>query len=250
MRSISVAALLAALLCVPSAVQAAPAYDTITACASANTNPLVCTHTPVGTPRAILVYIIQSGDGVDQVGACTYGGTAMTEVTGSPVLKTTGEAAATYAYFLGASVATGAQDVSCSATTNDPKRMRIVSITGAADMEVVDSDSAAFNSDSATDPTATLSLSGRTSFASIGFFSGGDSTAAYTQFAGWTARDETDPGVSGLGVYTYDTVSTADVSAGVTQTTEDIVGIAVAVAETGAASKTCPGLLLGFAGCK
>jgi hypothetical protein len=250
MRSISLAALLAGLLCVPAPVSAAPAYDTITICAVANTNPLVCNHTPVGTPRAILLYIIQAGDGVDQVGACTYGGVSMTEVTGSPVLKTTGEAAATYAYFLGASVPTGAQDASCSATTNDPKRMRVVSITGAANMEVVDSDSAAFNSDSATDPTATLSLSGRTSFASIGFFSGGVDVTTITPFMGWTARDEIDSGVSVLGVYTYDTVSTVDVSAGVTQTTEDIVGIAVAVAETAAASKTCPGLLLGFAGCK
>jgi hypothetical protein len=254
MRSISLAALLVGLLCVPAAADAAVAYDAFTVCSNSTTDPVVCSHTPTGTPRAILVYVFQNADATDQVVSCTYGGDAMTEVTGSPNAKAAAEAFIIHAFFLGTSIPTGAQDVSCDVSNTTAKRVSVISLTAAADTELVDQD-ATINSDSVTDPSVTLSLSGRTSFAALGAGSGHNEVGVDPNAdpprpaSGWTSRTEVDNGTTALLVYTYDTISTVDVAATWVQTTEDAIAIAVAISETAAATKKCPGLLLGFQGC-
>jgi hypothetical protein len=71
------------------------------------------THTPSGTPNGVLVFIVQLSDG-DDISGVTYGGVAMEEVSGSPVIRTAD--GAVYAYFLGSGVPSGAQTV--TATVN------------------------------------------------------------------------------------------------------------------------------------
>jgi len=92
------------------------------------------THTPVGTPRGVTVAIVQNGSGfADDVTGVTYGGTAMTRVRRDA--RTDTEQGATYLYFLGESIPTGAQTVAITAGTV-PKAAGCVTTTAAADTEV------------------------------------------------------------------------------------------------------------------
>ncbi len=45
---------------------------------------LTWTHTPVGTPRGVQVFIVQDESETDQVSTVTYDGDSLTENTGSP----------------------------------------------------------------------------------------------------------------------------------------------------------------------
>lgn len=68
---------------------------------AAGTGDLSWTHTPVGTPRGALVLVVQNTNPTDQIDGCTYGGVAMVELPGSPVLHANGsEDGALYGYFL------------------------------------------------------------------------------------------------------------------------------------------------------
>jgi hypothetical protein len=207
----------------------AVAFDAFSA-STPSTGTQTCAHTPVGTPRAVLGFVVQS-NAVDEISGVTYGGTAMTELSGSPNVLAGGEIGTVRGYFLGASVPTGAQNMVATASgTTGGKIAYCITLTGSGDCEVVDSD-VTINSTSQADPTVTLSLGGRTCFAAIALWSGQDGVAGITPFTNWTARNETDSGSEVLGCYTYDVIGSTDVSAGWTQTAEDAVGIAVAVSE-------------------
>ena len=227
-------------LAVPA--EADVAFDAFSASA-AGTTTRSWTHTPVGTPRAALIFCT-ADNGVDEISTVTYGGTAATELSGSPNLLTTGETGQVSAFFLGASIPTGAQTVVCtaSATTNN-KVGTAITLTGGADTETIDID-ATVNGANVTNPSVTLSLSSRTAFAALGYYSGHVATAT-APLSGWTARSEVDGAAESIGVYSYDTVSTSDVTAGWTQTDNDAVMIAVAVSEVVAGGVTPKGLLLG-----
>lgn len=207
----------------------AVAYDAFSVSAG-GTGTQTWTHTPVGTPRGVIVWV-QTFSGVDEISTVTYGGVACTEVTGSPNLLTTGEQGGSNCFYLGAGIPTGAQSVVATATgTTTSKVGYCVTITAAADTEVVDTD-ATINSTSLLDPSATLSLGGRTCFAAIAFNSGQDAVTGYAPLTNWTARSELDGGTECLGCYTYDTIGSTDVTAGWTQTAEDAVAVAIAVSE-------------------
>ncbi len=86
------------------------------------------THTPVGTPRGVLVFVTSYGTSVDGVSSVTYGGTAMTAVSGGRAVDTAGEPGSCKTYFLGSSVPTGAQSVVVN-RANDATVMYAVAIT-------------------------------------------------------------------------------------------------------------------------
>ena len=199
---------------------------------TAGTGDISFTHTPVRTPRGAIV-IVLGVSGTDGVSGVTYGGVAMAEVSGSPNLKGTAELAGAYVYFLGASIPTGAQTVAMTSSNTHLKSISCITLTAAADTEVVDSDGT-INSDSVADPSVTLSLGGRTAFAAIGLVSGQDAVTGITPPSGWTSRLEQDAGAVTVGHYTYDTIGSTDVAAGWTQTAEDATAIAVAVSEVAA----------------
>jgi len=180
----------------------------------------------------------------------TYGGVTMTEVSGSPQLDAgTTENCAIYCYFLGASIPTGAQTVLVTVTTAVARAALAISLTAGADTEVVSTD-ASINTDASATPTisATLALSGRTCFVSEGFFSGVSAITNETPFTNWTSQQEFDFGSQVCGFYTYDIISTADVTIGwTTNASDDANCIAIAVSEISAAAKlvidfTVPGV--------
>lgn len=207
---------------------------------AANTDPADITHTPVGTPRGVVVFAVQTNI-ANEISGVTYGGSALTELAGSPLTEGT-EGLQVRAYFLGSSVPTGAQTVAFSVTgTTGTKVFYVITLTGSADLETVDVD-ATIATNSIADPSVTLSLGGRTSWCGIVGMSGHGAVTSITPLTGWTARDENTTGSECVLCYTYDTVGATDVTAGWTQTAEDAVMIAVAISEVAAASGL-PGLV-------
>lgn len=75
------------------------------------------THTPVGTPAGVLVFVMQDHSATDKATSVTYGGTTVPPVTGGFAAYATG-ARACKAFFLGTGVPTGTQTVVVN-RTND-----------------------------------------------------------------------------------------------------------------------------------
>jgi hypothetical protein len=207
---------------------AAPALD-VASVSAAGTGSLSWTHTPVGTPRAVIVFVIQNAAGTDQVTGVTYGGTTMTEVNGSPNLHAAGETGAVYAYFLGSSISSGAQTVTVNVSGAASKRAIAYTLTANDDTEIVDSDGTIM-SNSLANPSVLLSLAGRTSWVGIGFHSGQDAITGTTPLGSWTDLEH-DFGSQVGASYRFNTIGTSDVTAGWTQTADDAVMIGVAVSE-------------------
>jgi hypothetical protein len=203
-------------------------FDAFSSIAEA-TGTLTWTHTTSASPKAAIVLVVQNS-GADGVTTVTYGGTSMTEVTGSPNLKTSGEPGGVHVFFLGASVPTGNQTVTVNVSGAVARVAGAITLTANADTEVVDTD-ATINSDAVANPSATLSLGGKTCFACIAFHSGRQAVGNITPTTNWTSRFENDFGAQLAGIYTYDTIGTTDVAAGWTQTSDDATAISLAVSE-------------------
>ena len=222
-----------ALVClVPQTADAAVAYDAFSSVTATTTSTSFgWTHTPAGTPRAVLVLIHQNAATTDQVTSVTYGGTAMTEI-GTFNCDSSGETGCMYGYFLGSSIPTGARQVLVTVSSNASKSAGVVTLTGAADTWVVGSDTTIIV-DTA-NPSVTLSLNSRTSFAAIGFHSGQNAPTGITPLTNWTSRLEFDYTNQNFGFYTYNTIASTDVTAGYTSTIEDAAMFAVAITELSA----------------
>src|SRR3989344_1361307 len=87
-----------------------------TACVSAAT--CSWTHSPVSTPRGILVFVYTLNSSTAKDTSVTYGGTSMSSISGGTATDTTGEPAVVHTYFLGSAVPTGNQTVVVN-RTND-----------------------------------------------------------------------------------------------------------------------------------
>lgn len=92
------------------------------------------THTPAGTPRGVVLLITNIVDDVNNVTGVTYGGVAMTQVSGGVAFDTAGEAGMCAAWFLGSSIPTGAQTVQVTAGA-DTYHVCAMSFTAAANTE-------------------------------------------------------------------------------------------------------------------
>ena len=191
-------------------------------------------HTPVGTPKGVLVYVIMTGASIS-VTSVTYGGAALTETADSPVSNVTGELGSTHCYFLGSSIPSGMQTVAVDVLLGTEVSIAgVITLTADQDTSVVDTGFVLSDTTSAT--TTTLALGGVSSFCATGFWSGLNQVSNYTPLTGWTERAENDYGNTGAGIYTYDTVSTVDVTAGYTPSgSDDCAMHAIAVRENAAA---------------
>jgi hypothetical protein len=102
------------------------AYDTVTEShggTSGNTSSASFnwTHTPVGTPRGVLVFVFSGNGSGATSGECTgvtYGGVSMSAVSGGTASDTATEPGTVQSYFLGASIPTGNQTVVVSRNNN------------------------------------------------------------------------------------------------------------------------------------
>lgn len=227
------------LLLVASPLHAALAFDAEAGQQVANNASY--THTPVGTPRCVLVFVMYTGSS-DDLTSVSYGGTGMTEVSSSPLIKATGETGVVHAYVLGASIPTGAQSVT-SVAGAVTKRYRSITYTGAADCEVVATST--ISVDTGADPSGTVSLGGRTSAVAEGWVDGNDSPVNVTELTNWTATTEGDFGTQTAAMYYYTIVSTTDVTFGYTALDNDHIILAVAVSEVLAGGTGTTGRILG-----
>jgi hypothetical protein len=193
------------------------------------TNPS-WTHTPVGTPRGIIVVITASNTG-DDVSAVTYGGNSMTEVSLSPIDSTQTATPTASMWLLGTSVPTGAQTVAVTNSKGSVKVSSAISLTAAAD--VIEQDTSTLDAAAQTNPSVTLSLGGATSFCVLGFGSGVANLGSASPLSNWNSRDEWDAGSFVGGVYTYDTIASTDVTAGYTAASADALILAGAFTESG-----------------
>ena len=75
------------------------------------------THTPSGTPAGILVFTFTNFS-IDIISGVTYGGVAMTAVSGGYAVDTATEPGDCKAWYLGSSIPTGAQTVTVTRTNN------------------------------------------------------------------------------------------------------------------------------------
>lgn len=218
----------------------AVAFDAFSNHATGGTGDLSWTHTPVGTPRGIIVLVCHVDSAAnDKVTGVTYGGVAMSEMSGSPntalVLVTSGIAGAVHAFFLGSSIPTGAQTVAVttSSAVSIGGQAAAISLTASSDTEVVDSDGSI--EASVTNPSVTLSLSGRDCFCVIAAATGQGAVAFVSPLSGWTSRHEIDFGLYTGVFYTYNTIGSTDVTAGYTlNNAKDSFAFCCAVSEAAA----------------
>lgn len=84
---------------------------------STNQASFTWNHTPVGTPKGVLVFVVTFVNAGD-VSSVTYGGVAMTAVPGGRAVDTAGEPCRCDAYFLGSGVPTGTQAVVVNRANN------------------------------------------------------------------------------------------------------------------------------------
>ncbi len=204
----------------------AVAFDAFSSVAE-GTGTLSWTHTPVGTPRAVRVDIVENG-GTNGVSSVTYGGVALELVAANA--KTSGEAGTVVTYFLGKNIPAGAQTVSVTVSDAVAKRAGAITLTAAGNTCWTAAD-VSVGSDSLANPTSTLNLLGKTSFVSIALHSGMNAVTGITPSTGWTSRLEHDFGNQTAAWYTYNTISTANVACGWTQTADDAVMVALAITE-------------------
>lgn len=76
----------------------------------------IWTHTPVGTPAGVLVYVMQATSAVMATTGVTYGGVAMTLI--QEAVDGAGELGMCHLYFLGSGIPTGAQTITVSRLNN------------------------------------------------------------------------------------------------------------------------------------
>lgn len=201
------------------------------------TGNLSWTHTPVGTPKGVVVRVMQNGDSANYTTGVTYGGVALTQITGSPQTKTTGEFGVVSTWLLGSGVPTGAQTVAITVSdTVTSKSATCTTLTAAANIEL--NASVALTGDAVANPSTTLGLGGISSLVMLHCHSGQAAVTGCTPLAGWTSQYEFDAGSAQSIHYSYDTVGTADVTVGFTQTADDVIMLAVAYKEAAASGPT------------
>lgn len=213
-------------------VRAAVAFDAAShdsAVAAGATATFSWTHTPVGTPKGVIVFVVHGTASTDQISGVTYGSLSLTRV--ARACDTATEPGCSYAYFGGASIPTGAQTVTVtiSGGTSGTHASAVTITSGGANTEVVTFDNSV--AADATNPSVSLNLAGRTSFVAEGVYSGAANVTSITPPTGWTSRFEDDFGAFVDGYYTYNTIGSSNVSAGWTQALDDAAMVALAVSE-------------------
>lgn len=95
-------------------------------------------HTPVGTPRGVLVFTLANTATQSNVSSVTYGGVNLPAVTGGYAVDTGGTTGFCRAWFVGESVPTGVQAVVVNRTSNANVIYAVaITVTADGDTEIV-----------------------------------------------------------------------------------------------------------------
>lgn len=181
------------------------------------------THTPVGNPSGVLIFLHHHHDDTPTV---TYGGVSVAQVAriDSSAFKSIS------VYVRGNSIPSGAQTVAASGVTTDSGAFWAYTVTAAANTEFVNS--VTIDPGNVVNPSATLNLLGRTSFVAEAFASFDySSTSDTTPSANWTDRTESTVQGYVTASYSYDIINSANVTVGWTQASGQVTAIAAAISE-------------------
>lgn len=201
-------------------------------------DPATWTHTPVGTPRGVVVWIGHGGD-TDRIAGVTYGGVTMARI--ETAHDTAGEESWGFVYFLGSSIPTGAQTVSIDTDASAPlKFAACATMTAAADTEVVVTGK--LETDQA-NPQIAIDTGATSSLRYFGITTGLNAPSGLTLIAGMTAIHNADLGSIASAFAHQTTAATGSVTVGWTAASDDVAMIAVGVQEVVPATQNLTGSL-------
>lgn len=103
---------------------------------SSGTGDLSWTHTPVGAPTGVVVYIWQYNTNVFQVASVTYGGVTMERKTGVLLTYPGPVNAIGYMYFLNRNIPTGPQTIAVDTTAVITRQASAITLTGGTNCEI------------------------------------------------------------------------------------------------------------------
>ncbi len=199
------------------------------------------THTPVGTPRVVVVTVTQPIGSGDEVSGVTYGGVTVPRAVSG--VRTTTEAMRVYIYFLGSGIPTGAQTVQVTSTGTAAKQAHAFTAT-AAWTTVADS-STSSDLGIVANPSVTVThsktLAGWAGYAAHGY--GANGVASTGLQTDETYRFGHDPGAAVGMVYTrHGGANAASSTYGYTTlSSDDQLIAAIVIAEAPAGASTCNG---------
>jgi hypothetical protein len=190
---------------------------------TATTDPWTFSHTPAGTPRAVVVALINYTSSTDQIAGVTYGGVALAKIKEN--VDTSGEQTNTQLWFLGTGIPTGAQTVSVDLTsaTGDDFMMCCLTFTGAANCFVKDTDGI---SEDIQNPQVTLQYGGKSCLSVCALGGGLSNVTDYTLVASMSAVHDNDSGNEIQRVDRQTTAGTSDFTIGYTAGSSDDVSFA------------------------
>lgn len=205
------------------------AFDAFT---GAGVNTTSFTHTPVGTPRGIILFVADGNDTAPSGVSATYGGVAMTPIASAT--DSAGETGWVKGFFLGSGIPTGAQTVAISGVGNTGAMSSFCySVTGNNDTQLAGIGSAVVQGD-ATDPSVSItSIVGSNSMGFSGVFSGQNNVGSITAGSGYTQRGANDIGNFVLSSENLDTPSSsATLTINWTIAAEDCAMVGIAIQES------------------
>jgi len=204
------------------------AFDAVTVLAGSD--PQEATHTPVGTPRAVVVLYVSQQLSADNVVGCTYGGVNVPRVRTDA--DTAGEVSRTHVFFLGSGIPTGAQLASIDKTTAESGVAVVVTYTAATDVEVIDHDGVAGD---LANPSLSLQYGGREAVGLACGHSGGSNVVTMSwSNTGAVQLQQVDHGVHTSVISRQQTPTTSDSTTGWTAVSDDVCISAVVISEVAA----------------
>lgn len=208
---------------------------------TSNTADFNWTHTPVGTPKGVVVFVFEEGIN-DTINGVTYGGVAMTQVNSAQ--DSAGEPGRCFAYFLGSSIPTGAKTVAVDQTgSTDSKYGAAVTVTAATNTQLAGTGSAKVEGDTA-NPSVTITGISGASYGFGGLWSGQDAEASVTAGSGMTKRNSLDFGARTATIESSTNPNASgDLTIAFTVASEDVAMVGIAIEEIAATRK-----LLGLLG--
>jgi hypothetical protein len=214
----------------------AVAFDAATETAlfdGGSANPFTFTHTPVGTPKGVVLFAISDANATDPFdGAVSYGGVAMAAVSGGRAVDSAGEAGACKAYFLGSSIPTGAQTVSVIHNTGVAANLYAVCITVTASADTEISGTPVLLEGDGTLAEQSVGTGGASALRFAGLFSGLSATPSVG--ANSTLVHDHDIGVRIMAVVCETTAGTGSRPVGFSSgSSDDRAAVHLSVAESG-----------------
>jgi hypothetical protein len=199
---------------------------------AARASPISWTHTPVGIPKGVLVLIAVENEATDPVTAVTYGGVALSHVSGSPLADTVNaEVCHAGGWFLGSGLPTGAQTVVVTFSTIGGSINAVACTVVGPNNSAIEDTSTISGAVSGADPSLALTITADSFCAGL-LISGRAAAADVTPGAAMTQLLEIDVGAELMSWVRKTDLATTNTSVDWTAASEEYAILAVAIKST------------------